>query len=187
MNLKSRLVSEDLIQIQKELYITYALPKKLTLRNISFVACSRNPGRLVCKFGLVSCKDWSNLIWSLFSENGTAADAFYWSANLQSCITTGIEIILMCRRECFHNWIKEDSNLDLTGFKTHKNVVFSMLHILLWHSKCYADRRAWLTILLQNDIQNKISWIAVLLYSSPCSILQRELAIFTPQELQLQH
>lgn len=42
----------------------------------SFVACSWNPVRLVFKFGLVPCKDGSDLIWSLFSENGIAADAF---------------------------------------------------------------------------------------------------------------
>lgn len=39
------------------------------------VACSRNPVRLVLMFGLVPWKDRSDLIWSLFSENGTAADA----------------------------------------------------------------------------------------------------------------
>lgn len=45
---------------------------------VSFVARGRNPVRLALKFGLVfpPCKDWSNLIWSLFSESGTAADAF---------------------------------------------------------------------------------------------------------------
>lgn len=74
--------------------------------------------------------DLTNLIWSLFSENGTAADAFYRSTNRQTCIITGIEFILMCRRECFHNWIKEDSNLDLTCVQT-QTVAFSVLHILL--------------------------------------------------------
>lgn len=88
-----------------------------------FVACSRMLERLVLKFGLVSYKDGPNLIWSLFSENGTAADAFTEAPILQSCITTGIEVILMCRRVC-HNRIKEDSNLDLTVFQTHKKWCF---------------------------------------------------------------
>lgn len=56
----------------------------------------------------------------MFSENGTAADAFTEAPILQSCITTGIEVILMCRRECFHNRIKEDSNLDVTGLQTRQ-------------------------------------------------------------------
>lgn len=50
----------------------YTMQESLT---VWFVACCRNPVRLVFKFGLVSCKDWTDLIWSVFSENGTAADA----------------------------------------------------------------------------------------------------------------
>lgn len=77
------------------------------------------------RFDLVLCKDQSDLIWSLFSENGTAADAFTEAPILQSCITTGIDVLLMCRRVC-HNRIKEDSNLDLTLFQTHATLVFSV-------------------------------------------------------------
>lgn len=90
---------------------------------VPFIACSRNLVRLMLKFGLVSCQHGPNLIWSSFSENGTAADAFTEAPTLQSCITVGIEVILMCPRVC-HNRIKEDSNLDLTGFQTHKMCCF---------------------------------------------------------------
>lgn len=43
---------------------------------VMFVECSRNPVRLVFQVWPRFQKDWSNLIWSMFSENGTAADAF---------------------------------------------------------------------------------------------------------------
>ncbi len=126
MKPKSRLVSEDLIQIKYFNVIFPPKEKKKNKKAVLFVVRSKNSVRLVFRFGLVSCKDGSDLIWSLFSENGTAADALTEAPILQSCITTGIEVFLMCRRVC-HNQIKEDSNLALSGFQTH-DAVFSVLN-----------------------------------------------------------
>lgn len=107
MNLKRRLVSEDYDPDQESRFDA----NNISLQKIRVKWClgdvlqdvTRIQGDQHARFDLVSYMDLTNLIWSLFSENGTAADAFYRSTNRQTCIITGIEFILMCRRECFHN------------------------------------------------------------------------------------
>lgn len=49
----------------------------------------------------------------------------------------------MCRRVC-HNQIKEDSNLDLTGFQIHNLVNFPVTQIFTRQHDC--------AFLLQNDV-----------------------------------
>lgn len=126
--------------------------------------------------------DLTNLIWSLFSENGTAADAFYRSTNRQTCIITGIEFILMCRRECFHNWIKEDSNLDLTCVQT-QTVAFSTLHILLLF-KASLGQHSLPSYYRPTYKERSAELLTVVI--SLCFVLRSEPTIFKPQQMQLQ-
>lgn len=91
---------------------------------VLFVASSIDPLRLVFQVWPSFQKDSTKLIWNKFFWKWNCCWSIYWRANLQSCITTGIEVTLMCRRECFHNRIKEDSNLDMTGLQTHQMQCF---------------------------------------------------------------
>lgn len=106
MKLRSRLVSEDITQIRSFFHKNHLW-------------------RLKCHFPQES-SEISVQTWPVFWTGQVRHDLecvfwkwgccwnVYWSADLQSCITTGVDVTLMCRRECFHNRIKEDSNLDLT-------------------------------------------------------------------------